>query len=99
MRQRDYAKGTISHLIYPEHRIIAEVKGDILTAKLPAMLALELYHSGVIPQDEEKAFRVDLDGKYIGIFRVIDLRYPLHSDLESIIITLKHVKENGHGAD
>lgn len=100
MRQREYAKGTSrasSYITYPEHRVTAEIKRGILTVKLPVMLALELYRSGVIPQDEEKAFRVDLDGKYIGLFRVIDLRYPFQAGVDMISITLKRVKEIAHG--
>lgn len=90
MKQRELATGTISHISYPEHRIKTEVESNKIIVKLPPLLTLELYRSGIIPQNKEEAFPVRLDGKDIGLFRVIDLNYPqsLYTDeLVSITIT------------
>ncbi|KXA96309.1 hypothetical protein AKJ38_03525 [candidate division MSBL1 archaeon SCGC-AAA259I14] len=89
MREREYSESTISYLKYPEHRITAEIREGVLNVKLPVMLALELYRSGVLPQDEEERFSVDLDGEREGFFQVSALRYPLGSDSGEIILTLK----------
>lgn len=94
MKEREYAKETISYLSYPEHRIKTEIHEDKIIVKLPPRLALELYRSAIIPQNEEEAFPVRLDGKDIGLFRVIDLRYPLSSDMDELItITLTRVDD------
>ena len=92
MRRREYAKGTISYFLYPEHRIKTKIEKDRIIIKLPPLLALELYRSAIIPQSEEMTFAVRLDGNDIGLFRVIDLRYPLSSDRDVLIsITLTHI--------
>lgn len=90
MKRREHATGAISYLSYPEHRIKIEVENDKIIVKLPPLLTLELYRSAIIPQNKEEAFPLRLDGKDIGLFRVIDLNYPqsLYTDeLVSITIT------------
>jgi len=72
-------------LLYPEHRIKIKIEMDKIIIKLPSFLALELFRSAIIPQNEDEAFPVRLDGKDIGLFRVIDLRYPLSSGTDELI--------------
>jgi hypothetical protein len=52
MRQRNPFPGTSSYLSYPEHRIGTEIEGGRITLALPPLLAVELYRSAVIPQEE-----------------------------------------------
>jgi hypothetical protein len=85
MKHEKYDKGTNSYLLYPEHRIKIKRVMDKIIVKLPSFLALELFRSAIIPQNEDEAFPVRLDGKDIGLFRVIDLRYPLSSDTDELI--------------
>ena len=95
MRGDDSITGCISYLSYPEHRIKTEIVGDKIIIKLPPLLALELYHSAIIPQNEEEAFPVKLGGKDFGLFCVIDLRYPLGSDSNELIsITLTRIDDD-----
>lgn len=85
MKQEKYDRVTTSYLSYPEHRIKIKIEKDKIIVKLPPLLALELYRSAIIPQNEEEAFPVKLDGKDIGLFRMIDLRYPLSSGKDELI--------------
>ncbi|KXA99305.1 hypothetical protein AKJ40_03465 [candidate division MSBL1 archaeon SCGC-AAA259M10] len=89
IQEREYSERAISYVKYPEHRITAEIRESVLNVKLPVMLALELYRSGVLPPDEEERFSVDLDGERKVFFQVSALRYPLGSDSGEIILTLK----------
>lgn len=98
MRQQEYTKGTTSYISYPEHRIKAESKGDAIIVQLPAILALELYRSAIIPQNEEEAVTVILEGEHMGSFCVTDLRYSLHPGVDELVsITLKRVDGNTTG--
>ena len=86
-------KGTVSSLVYPKSRIRFTSEGREIRLWFPAMLALELYRSGTLPQDAKEEFSVSVSGKKVGNYRVIDFRYPgasgSHSD--DILMVLEEV--------
>ncbi len=71
-----YQKGSVSHLMYPKTRIAFTVEGDEIQLSVPAMLATELYRTGILPQDAQATFPVSISGKKVGTYRVADFRYP-----------------------
>ena len=93
MLMEPYQKGTVSSLVYPKSRIRFTTEGQEVRLWFPAMLALELYRSGLLPQDAKDEFLVSVSGKKVGNFRVIDFRYPgasgSHSD--DILMVLEKV--------
>lgn len=53
------------------------------------MLALELYRSGTIPQEQDKAVAVGLSGKNQGLYCIVDVRFPNSFAGQLIEFTLK----------
>lgn len=88
-----YNNGTISYLKYPKHRVEFELDADNLHLKMPAFLALELYRTGILPQNAAESVSVKVSGKKIGQFKVVDFRYPnsLSRDWELVRITFQRV--------
>ena len=76
MLMEPYQKGTVSSLLYPKTRIRFTTDGHEIRLWFPAMLALELYRSGTLPQDAKEEFSVSVSGKKVGNYRVVDFRYP-----------------------
>jgi hypothetical protein len=76
MLMEPYQKGTVSSLVYPKSRIRFTREGQEIRLWFPAMLALELYRSGTLPQNAKEEFSVSISGKKVGNYRVIDFRYP-----------------------
>ena len=70
------SEGAVSYLRYPKNRIHFKIEGDKLFLRIPALLSLELYRRGIIPQDSSKSVSVKISGKNVGKFLVIDFRYP-----------------------
>jgi hypothetical protein len=94
MRQRNPFPGNRSYLSYPEHRIGAEIEGGRITLTLPPLLAVELYRTAVIHQEEGVAFPVKSDGRDLGLYRVVDFRYPATSDVYGpVTIELSRLEE------
>lgn len=91
MPMEPYQKGTVSSLSYPKSRIRFVVEGAKIRLSFPAMLALELYRSGILPQDVKEEFSVTISGKKVGNYRVVDFRYPgasgSHSDDILMVLT------------
>ncbi len=80
-----YSKGTSAYLKYPKHRIQCERMDKGIVLKLPAFLALELYRLSILPQEQTKYVTVEISGKKIGRFVVVDFRYPNdHSEIVAI---------------
>ena len=69
--------------MYPENRIRFTSEGQEIRRWFPAMLALELYRAGTLPQDPKEEFSVSVSGKKVGNYRVIDFRYPCASGSHS----------------
>ena len=53
MLMEPYQQGAVSSLVYPKSRIRFTSEGQEIRLWFPAMLALELYRSGTLPQDAE----------------------------------------------
>jgi hypothetical protein len=83
MLMEPYQKGTVSSLGYPKSRIRFATEGQEIRLRFPAMLALELYRSGTLPQNASEEFSVSISGKKVGNYRVIDFRYPSASGSHS----------------
>jgi hypothetical protein len=87
-----YSEYSSSYLRYPKHRIQCERKGDELVLKLPSFLALELYRQGILPQGNTEKITIEIGGKRIGKFVIVDFRYPNdHSGM--ITITLQKIRQ------
>lgn len=92
MLMEPYQTGTVSSLGYPKSRIRFTTEGQEIRLWFPAMLALELYRSGTLPQDAKEEFSVSVSGKKIGNYRVIDFRYPGASgSRDDILMVLEKV--------
>lgn len=93
MLMEPYQKGSVSSLMYPKTRIRFTAEGQEIRLWFPAMLALELYRSGTLPQDVNEEFSVSISGKKVGNYRVIDFRYPgaNGSHSENILMVLAKV--------
>ena len=76
MLMAPYQQGTISYLSYPKSRINFKVDGPKIQLSFPAMLAIELYRTGILPQNANDIFSVSISGKKLGNYRVLDFRYP-----------------------
>lgn len=86
MLLQPYGNNTISYLRYPKHRIIYDVDGNTVVIKLPSMLSLELFRTGVLTPDRNDQIKISISGKSIGKYVIDDFRYPKdYSD----IITIK----------
>lgn len=71
-----HSEGTTSYLLYPEYRIDIIIDADKLLLTIPAFLSVELYRKAIIPQDSSKSMSIEIDGKEMGNFLVVDFRYP-----------------------
>ena len=90
-----YQRGVVSHLKYPKHRIHHELVGDKLRLSLPCFLALEMYRTGILPQDKERSVVIKISGRHVGEYKAIDVRYPndMSYDSETIRIEFLRVRE------
>lgn len=79
--------GTISRLSYPKSEIHFALDGEEIRLSFPAVLALELYRSGILPQNSQEKFSVSISGKKVGDYRVTDFRYPRYGDNISMVIS------------
>ena len=87
-----YSKGTVCHLRYPKSRIHHEFDTEELNLRLPHFLVLEMYRVGILPQDEEQSVRVEVSGKHIGEYKVIDFKYPSDMPYASEAIRMKFLR-------
>lgn len=78
----------VSYLSYPKHRIHFEQSETGIELRIPPLLAVELYRSGILPQDPTKSFSVAISGERMGSFRIANFRYPLTGYHDSVMISL-----------
>jgi hypothetical protein len=84
-----YNNDTVAYLRYPKHRIMYEII-DVVTLKIPSMLALELFRQGVLSQTQDAKIFIGVSGKKIGSYFIDDFRYPNnHSDTITIVFKKK----------
>ncbi len=87
-----YKKGMVSYLKYPKHRIKFEFTADNLHLEIPGFLALELYRTGILPQNAAESVTVKVSGKKVGQFKVVDFRYPNSQSRNRELVTLTFQK-------
>ena len=75
MMLEPYASGTVSYLSYPKGQIQFSMEDGILFLSIPAFLALEMYHSGILRQDNEAPVPISISGKKLGWFNLIKIIY------------------------
>jgi len=65
---------------------------NVVTLKIPPMLALELFRQGVLPQDQGAEIILSVSGKKIGTYFMSDFRYPNnHTDIITIELKNSHL--------
>jgi len=84
-----YNTNTVSYLSYPKNRINFTTDEDEMILSIPPLLVLELFRKGVLPLDENESFPIHLSGKKVGIFKIVDFRYPNSYSKDLVTITLK----------
>ena len=80
-----YNNETVAYLCYPKQRILYENVENVVTLKIPSMLALELFRQCILPQDQGSEIILSVSGKNIGTYFINDFRYP---DNQTDIITI-----------
>jgi len=73
-----HCKGVVSSLTYPKTRLKFSLEEDTLRLAIPPLLGMELYRSGVLPQDLETPVTIAIGGRRRGQFTEVDVRYPGH---------------------
>ena len=86
-----YSSGGVSYLRYPKNRILFELNDDGCILRIPSLLALELYRKLILPQNPEGGISIKMSGKDIGVFHVVDFRYPnnYYEDRDMVKISLR----------
>jgi hypothetical protein len=86
--------GVTSLLSYPMSQIQFKLDNGILTLATPALLAVELYRLGLLPQDQSNPLKISIDRRSIGWFTVHDVRYPAKpSSQEKVTFTMLFVSQ------
>jgi hypothetical protein len=67
--------GVIEALSYPTTQFRYALEGDVLRLAIPHRLGMELYRTGVLPQNPELPVKITIGDQIRGRFRVIDVRY------------------------
>jgi hypothetical protein len=75
-----YSKKVVSSLSYPMSQIRFSEDDDTIRLVLPAYLSVELYRSGILPQDGSVPVQISVSGHSAGHFVVSDVRYPMSND-------------------
>jgi len=88
-----YRNGVVSSLLYPKTRIKFSLEEDTLRLAIPPLLGMELYRSGILPQDTETPVTIVIGGRHKGQFMVIDVRYAGHGGYnDGVKITFQRSK-------
>ncbi len=94
MPTEPHCEGVVSSLAYPKTRIKASLEGDTLRLAIPPLLGMELYRSGVLPQESQTPVTITIGGRPKGRFTVGDVRYPGHGGgiSDNVTFTLRRSK-------
>lgn len=87
--------GSIVYLSYPMKEVRISQSNGKLSLLVPALLAVELYRSGILPQDVNTPVEVTIDNRSAGPFKVSEVRYPhnYQGPFEMVSFTLTHVPQ------
>jgi hypothetical protein len=80
MPAEPYTKGVVSSLSYPKSQIRFARGEGALRMVVPAYLSVELYRTGILPQDVNTPVAISIGGRPIGRYTVSDVRYAIRSD-------------------
>jgi len=80
MLTKPYSKNVVSYLLCPKSQIRFSQDEDTLSLVVPAYLSVELYRTGILPQDVNTPVEISIGGRPVGQYTVSDVRYPIHSD-------------------
>ena len=88
-----YSKDTVSSQSYPMSEISYSRDEGTLRLVLPAYLSVELYRSGILPQDVNACVGISIGGRPVGRYLVSDVRYPTwsYSPFGRVTFTLTRV--------
>jgi len=75
-----YNERSVVYLGYPKSQIRFSYSEDKLSLVVPAYLAVEIYRTGILPQEIAIAVGVKIGGRSAGWFVVSDVRYPTQND-------------------
>jgi hypothetical protein len=81
----------VSYMSYPTSRFKASLEGGTLRLGIPLALGMELYRSGVLPQDTQATVIVAIGEGRGQRFVVADVRYP-ESSSDPVMFTLERVR-------
>ena len=68
-----------------------DIKNDEITLKIPPMLTIELFREGILSKNESEIYPINVSGKKIGNYNIIDFKYPNCHSKDKIIIKLKKI--------
>jgi len=96
MLMEPYNNGTISYITYPSSQFRLSDDDHRIRLAVPAYLAVELYRSGILPQDKNTPIEMSIGGCSVGWYIVSDMRYPHHSDgpFPQINFTFSRVRQS-----
>jgi hypothetical protein len=74
--------GVVEALSYPTTQFRYALDGDVLRLAVPHRLGMELYRTGVLPQNPELPVKITIGDQIRGRFRVVDVRYAAATGYE-----------------
>ncbi|MDR3636964.1 MAG: hypothetical protein P4L84_24380 [Isosphaeraceae bacterium] len=85
--------GVVSFLSYPMGKFRLSRNAANICLVLPACVSVELYRTGILPQDTHIPVEISIGGRSAGRYVVSDVRYPMRSDspLGEVTFTLTRV--------
>ncbi len=88
---------SVPYLCYPKSQLVFSLQADTLRLAIPPLLGMELYRSGVLPQDAQTPVEVVIGGRRRGRFVVVDARYPggARGPTNHVVLTLARVRRRG----
>jgi hypothetical protein len=95
MLSEPYSDGCVTYLLYPANQIHFSREGRTLSLAIPANLGVELYRTGILPQDVDTPVEISIGGRSAGRYLVTDVRYPSrrYNAFEEVIFRLTLVLE------
>jgi hypothetical protein len=91
-----YSDHVVTYLCYPKSQLRFSLTGDTLQLAVPPLLGMELYRSGVLPQDPQMPVTVAIGGRPAGRFVVNNVRYPGgcgSSTSDHVLFTLERARK------
>jgi hypothetical protein len=102
MPAKPFSKNVVSSLSYPKSQIRFSRTEGTLQLVVPAYLGVELYRTGILPQDVNTSVAISIGGRPVGRYMVSDVRYPISSNspFGEVTFTLTRVPQgNARSAD